>query len=288
MSIYAKDRTVLYSAYGTDGTALDGAYDLPGNLIFPSTIKVMAYNVGQWYLGNHDNVPADKDAEYYALQNGMIASQDADILLLEEYTLQFSKTGRTALSMLQQYYPYIQERGGSNPASPSSAYSCICSKYPITNYAHHTFNDNSGLYYDTCTITINGIAIFVVVTHLYWEVSGSSTRASEVQEILSAVSGKTRFIVGGDFNTFDFSSTSSTDYTAVIKPFVDEGYNIANGGEFGYLKTYSENTTMDGSLSLDNIITNMDIEDAYTDTTKTTDSIVEKIDHLPLIAIIQL
>ena len=290
MAIYNKDGTAILSPYGIDGIAKAQAYDINGNTLLTPTIKLMAYNVGQWYLGNHDNVPANLDAEYYALQNGMIQSNDADILFLEEYTLQFSKTGRTALSMLQQYYPYIHERGSSNPSSSSGAYCCICSKYPISNYTHNTFSDGSGLYYDTCTITVNGIEIFVVITHLYWVVNGSATRTAEVQTLLNAVSGKPYFIIGGDFNTFDFFNTSSVDYTAVIKPFVDAGYNIANGGDFGFLHTYSDYTTMDDSLCLDNIVTsaNIDILDAYTDTTKATDSIVEKIDHLPLIAIVKI
>ena len=291
MSIYDINGQTISDAYDVDGQSLDYAYDVEGEEVFrkaPLSLKLMTYNVGQWYLGNHDNVPSSLDAEYYALQNGMIQSQDADILFLEEYTLQFSKTGRTALSLLQQYYPYIHERGISNPSSSSGAYCCLCSKYPISNYVHHNFADGYGMYYDTCTITIGNIEVFAVITHFYWVMNSeaaTAVRVAEAQQILNAISGKQYVILAGDFNTFDFFSTSSADY-AVMKVFLDAGYSIANGGAFGFLRTWTDQTTATDMLCLDNIVVtpNITFDDVYTDTTKLTDSIVEKVDHIPLVA----
>lgn len=284
MAVYDKNGNVVTSVYGKDGNPLNVAYDKNGTVIYrknPITLKVMQYNCGQWYIGSHNNVPSDKDAEYYALQSGIIQNVDADVLLLEEYTAQFSKAGRTALSMLQSMYPYYHEE--TNGTTTTVTQRAIYSKYPISNYVTHPFNDGTTYYYDTCTITIDGIPIMIGCAHLHW--NDLQKRVAEAQMILNTLSSATRFILGGDFNMADFSSTSGADYQQVIKLFVDEGYHIANGGDFGFIPTYCG--TADGASwsNLDQIITsaNITINSVTTDNTKATDSIADVIDHIPLI-----
>lgn len=273
-------------AYDVSGIELTEAYDKSENRVYakPFSLKIMAYNVGTWYLGNHDNVPAELDSEYYSLQNGIISNNNADILLLEEYAKEFSKTGRTAKSMLEQYYPYIHEQGGDNAQASVALGRCVCSKYPITDYAVHEFDDGTGFYCDTCTITVNNIPIKIGITHLHW--NNRTYRSAEAQEILGFISAAKHSIVGGDFNTEDFYSVSGADYTQVIKKFIDAGYNISNGGDFGFIETYTAETTLTNTQCLDNIIasSNIVIEDAYADTTKATDGLNEKIDHLPFVS----
>lgn len=286
MAVYDINGSGIATVYDTNGDGLAQAYDIDGNaLLGARNIKVMQYNVGQWYIGSHDNVPSAKDADYYALQNSIITSNDADILLLEEYTAQFSKAGRTSLSMLQGSYPYYHEQ--TDGTTTTVVQRAIFSKFPISNYVTHKFSD-SNYYYDSCTVTINGIAITLVVTHLHW--SNLTYRKNEAQTILTDVSNDTRFIIGGDFNTVEAQDTSGQDYIDVVKPFIDAGYNVANFGDFGIIPTYSGGTTMTDTTNLDNIITsaNISILNAYTDTTKATDNIVEVIDHLPLIAELQI
>ena len=286
MAVYDKNGNALSAVYDKTGAPLDVAYDRNGNIVFqknPTTLKVMAYNCGQWYIGSHDNVPADRDAEYYALQNGIIESVDADVLLLEEYTAQFSKAGRTALSMLQSKYPYYHEQ--TDGSTTTVAQRAIFSKYPISSYSAHSFGGaGSGYYYDTCFLTVDRFNIFLVVTHLHW--NNLTERAREAGILISAVQNHPRFIIGGDFNLVDFYSINGEDYQQVIKPFVDKGYNIANGGAFGFIPTYCD--TADGAewTNLDEIVTsaNITIDSVTTDKTKVTDSINDKIDHLPLIA----
>lgn len=282
MAVYDADGNVLHAVYDADGNELDFAYNADGNIVYqkaPTTIKVMQYNVGQWYIGSHDNVPTDKDAEYYALQNGIIESVNVDVLFLEEYTAQFSKAGRTALSMLQSKYPYYHEQ--TDGTTTTVAQRAIYSKYPISNYTVHTF---TGGYYDSCIMNVDGSNILLVVTHLHW--NSITERAKEAQLIINLVQNYDRFIVGGDFNTADFSSTDGADYISVVKPFVDKGYNIANGGAFGFIPTYSDSADGSTWLNLDEIITsaNITIDSVTTDRTKVTDSINDKIDHIPLIA----
>ena len=291
MAIYNENGVQIFSAFGADGLEKDSAYNAEGTQVFykSRTLKVMTYNVGQWYEGKHDNIPADKDADYYALQKGIIQSNDPDILCLEEYVKQFSKAGRTAISILQECgYQYIHEQGGDNPQAASGTGRCIASKYPISNYTATTFSDGGGMYYDTCYINVQGLYIFVVITHLHW--NNPSLRASEMATIMSAVQGKTRFIIGGDFNTIYGRDTSGQDYINVILPLINAGYHVANCGEFGFLITCSDYPEDDWTGVIDNIVTSANIEilDVYVDETKLHDGLNERVDHMPLVATLEL
>lgn len=292
MSIFAINGAELYSACDMQGDELSTAYSISGDVIYTKTktVKVMTYNVGTWYYGGHNNVPVEKDVEYYSLQNGMIERDNPDILCMNEYCKQFSKTGRTALSMLEQYFPYIHEQGGDNPSASNANGRCIASKYPITNYTVRNFNDGSGLYYDSCTITVNGIPITVVVTHLYYSASDATRRISELRTIISFMQTQERCIVCGDLNTLDCKSTSGADYISMIQLLLDAGFHIANCGNFGFLVTYSDEPVGTYTGCLDNIVTtaNIGILSASVDTTKLSDGLSEKTDHMPLIATLQI
>ena len=290
MAIYDINGSPLNSAYEVDGDTLSQAYDINGTpLLNPTTLKVAQYNVGSWYDGNHDNVPADKDEEYYELQNESISSIDADILCLEEYTKQFSKLPRTAISLLEQYYPYIHEQGGDSATVTSGR--CICSKYPITDYATHQYTQTGApRYYDSCTITVNDIPITVIITHLNYNSSSNTSRVNQLNELKTFCQSQTRFIACGDLNTLDCKTTSEADYTSMIVPLLNAGFHLANCSDFGFLITYSNEPTGTWTGCLDNIFTssNITITSATVDTTKLTDGLTETTDHMPLIAEIQM
>ena len=283
--IYSIDGSPLQSCCSLECVAANGAYDISGDLVFSpkSSLKVMSYNVGQWYLGNHDNIPADLDGVYYDLQNGIISTNNADVLLLEEYTAQFSKAGRTSLSWLSQYYPYYQEQTDGTTTTVTQR--AIYTKYPISQYRTHAFH---GYYYDSCYITINGIDFYFIVTHFHW--NNQSYRSEEADIVLADMNTHEYAILGGDLNTADNYDTTGVDYVNVIKKFVDAGYNVANGGSFGFLETYSDQPNGSYTGCLDNIITsgNILITDAYVDETKLTDGLNVKVDHMPLIATLQI
>ena len=284
--IYDKNGVALQDAYDVNGQALGAAYAIDGTQIFPSSfnLKVMTYNVGQWYVGGGDNVPADKDAAYYALQNGMIQQNDPDILCIQEYWKIFSKTGRTAVSMLQQYFPYIHEQGGN------SGYfgRCICSKYPISNYTVRLYTGEANRYFDTCTITVHGVPITVCNTHFGLT---QAERDAEISQLIPYLQSQSRFLCCGDFNTvivYDdptSATPSSQEYIDNVKPFIDAGFHTANFGEFGFMATQIKNGG-ERKLCLDNWYTssNIEVDNAFVDTTKLTDGLDDEIDHMPLIA----
>lgn len=289
MAIYDGNGNQIFHVYDADSTELNFAYNGEGTQIYQKdsiALKVMTYNVGQWYIGGGDNVPADKDADYYALQNGMIQNADADILFINEYWDTFSKTGRTALSLLSQYFPYIETRNGSSGYVGRA----ICSKYPLSNYTTHAFSSGNDQYYDTAEITVGDKQITLIVVHLI--TNPEATRWTQCQEFVSYLETLDTFIAGGDYNTgispdWDSDNTESTQYIRYVKTFLDEGYHSANCADFGFMVTCNDGVDGAGDdWMIDNIITSSDIAitSAHVDTTKLTDSISAKIDHMPLIA----
>lgn len=283
MGVYNVGGNQLSTIYEVDSRSLIAAYDVDGEQLFPGDgfkLKVMTYNVGGWYDGSGTNVPSDKDAVYYALQNGMIESNDPDILCLQEYWNTFSKAGRTALSLLQQYFPYIRAQNGNSQYFGR----CVCSKYPISNYTVRTYANDSNRYYDSCTITVNGVPITVTNTHT--AVETQDKRDPEVAELVAYLQTQPTFIACGDYNT----AIKSDDKTAEawiknIKPYLDAGFHVANcDDEFYYTSSNYPDGTWNGCL--DNIITsaNITISSAEVDETKRYDDLPESIDHMPFIA----
>ena len=290
--IYDITGNALASAYDIDGQSLSEAYDIDGNEVWSSTpiLKVMTYNVGQWYIGDGNIVPTAKDSEYYNLQNGIIQRADADILFINEYRDSFSST-RTAQSLLSQYFPYIEARNGTSGYMGRA----ICSKYPLSNYTTHNFTSGTTTYYyDSANITVNGKNITLVVLHLM--VNPEADRYLQAQELCNYLKTLDTFIAGGDYNTgmspdYGTDNNESTAYAHYVKLFTDEGFHTANFGSSGFLVTCNDG--VDGSgidWDIDNIITSADINilSAYVDTAKLTDGIHEKTDHMPLIATVQI
>lgn len=289
MAIYDVNGTQLYACYDANGGSLANAYDADGNLIFSASgisLKVAEYNVGQWYIGSGVVVPTDKDAEYYALQNGMIQDIDADILCLCEYRTQFS-ANRTARSLLSQYYPYIQENNGL-----ASGYNgkCICSKYPISNYSTHYYVSDAGRQnnYDVVTVTVENTPITVICTHL--EPSDMTVKAEQAQELFTYCQTLTGlYLIGGDFNSTLYDPFSEGNI-AIYQQFLNDGCTIANDGAFGIFPTACNSANWSEAFAIDNIIVSdgITITSASTDLTKVNDSIADKIDHVPFIATVHI
>jgi endonuclease/exonuclease/phosphatase family metal-dependent hydrolase len=284
--IYNKNGNVLLNAYDKVGSGLSVAYDKTGNVVFssePNQLKIMEYNVGQWYIGDGNAVPTAKKEAYYNLQTGIIEDNDPDILLINEYYGNFCTDGTSALTILQSLFEFV------HVVTSGTYYGrAICSKYPISNYTQRLFTGESKRYYDTCTITINSIPVTVCVTH--FDPNSLAKREAEVAELISYLEQQTRFICCGDYNTLDCKDTSGADYTAIIEPLLNAGFHCANCTDFGFLETYSDQPTGTWTGCLDNIVTsaNIDILSASVDTTKLHDGLADKTDHMPIIATVQL
>lgn len=276
--VYSKNGDSLLSVYDINSRTLDKAYDVDGTLIHRRVLKVMSYNVGGWYKGSGRNVPAAQEAEYYALQTGMIQENDPDILVIQEYLANFSDSGTSALTMLQSLYPYVHVK-----TSGTYFGRAICSKYPISNYVERTYTKESSRYFDSCTVTIDSIPITFVNTHLGLT---QENRDPEIVQLLGYLETLTSFIACGDYNTGVISNDkTTTEWIKNIKPFLDAGFHVANCDEAFY---YTSSDIPDGNWNgcLDNIITssNITILSAEVDETKRYDDLPERIDHMPFIA----
>lgn len=296
MAIYDADGLELTSAYDADGDELDFAYDADGDVVYQRVepeglrLKVMQYNVGGWYNGTGQSVPSAYDQLYYDLQNGMISRNNPDILTLEEYRSEFTTGGRTAQSMLSQYFPYIHEENGTSEYLGRA----ICSKYPIVSYERKGFTDDVGKYYDTAQINVNGTTVTVIVTH--FSTSGE-LRPNESAVLLAYAQTLDNVIIGGDFNLHCHSKTDTFPVTGMVEwesyePWVEAGYHLANNDDrFGFIDT-AYNPTYQWWYGLDNIIVSPDIYiySVTTDRTKVTSPITSdpawRIDHIPLIAVV--
>lgn len=281
--IYDLNGSTLSSAFDKSGNASASAYDITGDQVFATIIKVMTYNVGGWYCGSGTNVPSAQDAEYYALQNGMLSEHsDVDVLCLQEYMTNFSELPRTADSVLSPYFTYRNCRQSGTYFGRG-----ICSKTEITGYTTNAYTAESSRYYDKAYVELGGKQIAIFTTHLGLTLAN---RQSEIAELITALQNEEYFIACGDFNMLDCKSVSGEDYTAIIEPILNAGFNSANCTDYGFLETYSDQPTGTYTGCLDNIVTssNIDILSASVDTTKLTDNLTEKADHMPLIAELQI
>lgn len=280
MAIYGINGNQLSKAYSKNGDSANRLYDVSGNSVFQPNLRIMTYNVGQWYVGGGSYAPAEKDAEYYDLQNGILSRNNVDVICLEEYVYYLSALPRTAESMLSQYFPYRHLKEWRQYYGRG-----ICSKYELSDYTENDYTVEPNRYYDKAYITFNGKRIAIFVTHLSTTLSN---RVSQLEELMTALQNEEYFICCGDFNTTTINGTATVDtddYRQIATPLLNAGYHLANWStEFMY--TYNAN---DWSGCLDNIITspNITIVSAYVDTTKLTDSITDTVDHMPLIAELQ-
>ena len=279
MSVYDIDGNIAQGVCKTNRTKAINAYSIGGTQIYALNLKVMEYNVGGWYDGSGSNVPAASINTYYNLQAQTIQDNDPDVMLINEYWSQFSDSGYSALSFLQQFFPYVY----AVPYPDHKSYGrAICAKYPITGYQNHTYTGYSPRYYDSMIMTINNTEITLVVTHLGLTVEERQAEAAQLITYLESL--QTPFICAGDLNTAKTSTTTADDYVNVIQPLLNAGFHLANMGDFGRLITYKN--TEKGNGALDNIIVshNLTIASAYVSTEKETAELPTQIDHMPLVA----
>lgn len=291
MAVYDKDGYTLSAAYDKDGYTLSAVYDKDGNNIWTAdrNLTVACYNVGQWYIGNGSRIPAEVKAEYTELQTTIFDNIHADICMMQEATTTFCQDGTLAETFLEPWFNDVHITRGN---AGFQAHMIASKNIRIEDYTEVPFISAGGNYpgYETAYISYNGKRIFLLNTHV---TTSQATQELQCEEVLQAVADKEYFVICGDFNTVIHDKTE-VDYINCIKPFADEGYNLANCGNFGIFNTYrrtAEAEPQDGyKPATDHIITsaNIDIEQVFVDTTKLTDGIGDKIDHIPIVAVLSI
>lgn len=284
MAVYNISGNVLPTCYDAAGDFLSTAYDISGNLVYTlgETFKVMTYNVGQWYIGTTSKVPTAKKSEYSAIHNHAFSTYQPDVLCLQEATATWCDDGSTTADLL---VPYFDEMESSRTSTNYQGHYICTDGYPISNYTVHDFSvSNPGNYpaFETGEIIVGGKTITIVNTH---HSTTGSTQQTEISDILSVIDNLDYFILCGDFNN-GAVSVGDNQYNINIKPFLDRGYHVGNC-VLDWIYTYFDSADPVGTrYRTDNIITssNIYIASLEADTTKLTDSVDDKIDHIPLIA----
>lgn len=250
------------------------------------TIKVMSYNVGNWYIGSGTNVPTAKKSEYEQLIRDILTNNDCDIVAFQEYWSTFCADGTTAVSILDDYYSSIDTIDGTTTYMGKG----ICMNMVPKTKVTQSYTQQSGTHkrFRVNVVEINNHDVYIISCHLDW--SNKTIQYSQVQDLLNYVSDKDYFIICGDFNpTIRVTEDrTGTDYINVAKPFIDAGYNMANWKN-SFIATAFNGTGLDDSTSiscLDNIITsaNILIFNVQTDIEKLIDNVLDKIDHIPIVA----
>ena len=286
--IYDINGTTLNKVYDVNGIEKQQVYDVEGNPLLssePVTLKVMTYNVGQWSTGAGSAVPTSKKEAYYDLQKGIFERNEPQVCCIQEYYYRWCQDDSRAADLLGAYFNDLHT---TNSTNVYKGHAIATKDLPMANYTSHNFPSNRGNYptYETCQITVGGKTINIVNTHNDYY---TEYQPSEIATLLSAIQGMEYFILCGDFNTniyypADFNDTTTSQYVTNIKPFVDAGYNVGNCG-YQWLRTYYGDTEATWAAR-DNIITspNITFNSLTVDTAKLTDDIMDKVDHLPLIA----
>lgn len=293
MPVYSLNGTPSNIAYSRAGTLLSQAYNIQGNPLLSqgtgSPLKVMTYNVGQWYIGTGSQMPAEAVPTYPNLQHQIMDDNRPDVLAVQEYRSPMY-TGITVDSVIGEFFTDTQNTLNTG----YKAKALYTNGYPISDYEAIDFPNDSSWNYLKAKITVDGKDVWLINTHLItsYSMADADRERKKVEQagyIFNAVKNLDRFIIMGDFNVI-CKNTNHVEYITMMKQFVGAGYNMTNcSPQSGFIRTCSETTDMfnDGE-PCDIIITspNIVIDNAYLDDNKfaVVAETGNRFDHLPVIA----
>lgn len=262
------------SVYALDSSPLNQAYDINGNPLFTTSsgLVVMSYNV-QWFSELNAN---------QEMQTEIIETYLPNIIGLQE--LSFTNSMPALGQVLFSDYPYSAIGTQQNKSG-------IVSKIALSGvtsvlYSTQASADTRG--YQKAYFQFNGKTICWLNTHLETS-SYESAKVAQAHELFEAVQNEDYFIITGDFNTV-CKSVNDTEYTTIMKQFIDAGYHSANCSEqHGFIDTWTGGKSASSTwYPCDHVITsaNIDIDNVIVDTSKIDVAAItgQTIDHLPIIA----
>lgn len=285
--IYDVNAQSLNACFKRTGDSATVAYDVNGEQIFPDEIllKVMTYNV-QYFR----NINAQT-----AMQNEIIGKYTPDIIGMQElgtYTVSnFPAVGQTMLAD----YPIKQLSNHKNKIMiAAKGYSL--SNLVIADFQNQDPQDqsqyNETRAYMKADIVAGGKTVTIINTHLCYLTQ--SIKWLQMQEVFTIAEQCERCIITGDFNG-GIVTEESDDYINMFKQFVDAGYNLANlSPDAGFHNTFTNSATATSLADLttapDTIIVsgNIDIKNVVFDDTKFSYLDGNPIDHIPVVATLEI
>ena len=272
MAIYDINGDSLSSVYGMSGSQIGQAYDIDGNPLMsePAELVVMTYNI-QWCTGINANE---------TMQASILSEYNADIIGLQEVRTGSGAIPEPMKTLLENSYDYIYQGNQNNKTA-------FASKLALSDVYAHLF-DTGTRGYQRAYFAIGNKNICWINTHLETSTK-EEEKVAQAAEVYALVQNEPYFIITGDFNTVCLS-VDDTEYTTIMKQFVDAGYNTANCSEqHGFIGTYTSGHTAGGTwYPNDMIITsaNISIDSVVADQTKiaVAEQTSQAIDHIPLVA----
>ncbi len=238
--------------------------------------SVMSYNVGSWYDGTGEVIPNTDIETLIPMQKRILDYYKPDVLCCQEYRSSFGTSEMISPCLLKDKYCNVETYLELSRYDGKA----ICTNRSLENFNSVNFLNTDGCLrnYTKAYIPMNGRKVCVINTHF---ATDESLIIAETEEILKTVKNEEYFIICGDFNV-DVTDTTTILYQNSIKKFVDNGYKLANGGDFGVFVTFPET-----NQAIDNIIvsSNINIKSVIVNTQKN-DVLVNK-DHYPLIAYVE-
>lgn len=290
MAVYNKNGSQITAVYNKNGGLLSQAYDLRGRPLMSSgggtDLTLMTYNVGQWYTGSGEQMPASAYPNYSALHRKIMEDNAPDIVGIEEY-YDPVVSGHSVAEMIGEYFADSAAFSYNAPWGNKA----IFSKVELGETASIPHASENIRNYLRSSVIVNGHTVHLFICHFGLT---QDLRAQQSREIFNIVSLLDYFIVLGDFNATCMSINDS-EYVSMMQQFYDAGFHCANcSPEFGFMATYSTGhdfNTGDGvtrTEPCDNIVTspNIVIEEVYRDENKipVCEAMNTKLDHAPLIA----
>ena len=285
MSVYDLNGNEIDLVYDKNGNTISQAYDINGNPLIntePVNIKVMSYNVRWWQNFNSQQT----------MQEEIISTYTPDIIGFQEFSRNTNVPTVGANVLVD--YPAIRLSNHFN-------FNALASKYTLYNLTSADYQTQDQYDIDTyhetrsymkCYMHINGKNICWLNTHLCCQ--NSTPQYAQMLELFNMAEQEEYVIITGDFNSHGMD-IESDDYIGLYKQYVDSGYHLINSTLLtGFTKTWTSSTTATSTTQMtyphDNIITssNINIISAYFDDTKFSYLNGEAIDHIPLVAKLQI
>lgn len=223
------------------------------------TFKLCTFNVGKWYNGATAGCPTEYVAERKKEWFKFMGKYQPDFLCMNEALVNFDadETIEAYDDIIANNYPYLSEVEGKEDK--------LASIYSGLTIA--TWSTVSSMF--TFTKEIKGKTIHFLFGHLSLD---DTTRTAQLAAIATYISQNEYCVVCGDFNI-----------DAMTELEVFEGYNVANGGNFGTFETLISGSTSATCRSIDNIITTSNIKILNVEVPE-----VVLSDHAPLLATLKI